>query len=223
MKKRCITIIWGDFLKKYFNVLISAILAGIMIGIGGIVYLTLSAEGSKIAGAILFSVGLFTIIIFKLHLFTGKVGYLPLPGESASDKAISIVMTLLGNFIGTFIMGSAFASRLITSTDVLQMVDAKLMLPMPDAFLLAIPCGILMYVAVEGCKKAEAGAVKAAIVILCVTVFILSGFEHSIADMFYIAAVKAINFKTLAFILVIVLGNAVGGAGFAALSHYCKK
>ncbi len=210
-------------MKKYFNVLISAILAGIMIGIGGMVYLALDTQGSKIAGAILFSVGLFTIIIFKLHLFTGKVGYLPLPGESVLEKTISIAVTLVGNFIGTFIMGSAFAGRLITTTNVLEMVDAKLMLSIPDAFLLAIPCGILMFVAVEGCKKAEADSIKAVIVIFCVSVFILSGFEHSIADMFYIAAVKAINFKTLAFIFVIVLGNTVGGAGFAALSHYCKK
>jgi len=209
--------------KKYFNVLISAILAGIMIGIGGMVYLMLSAEGNKIAGAVLFSVGLFTIIIFKLHLFTGKVGYLPLPGEKAGDKAISIIITLIGNFIGTFIMGSAFASRLITTTEALKIVDEKLLMPITDAFLLAIPCGILMFVAVEGYKRAESDAARAIIVIFCVSVFILSGFEHSIADMFYIAAVKAMNFKAIAFILVIVLGNAVGGAGFAALSHYCKK
>ncbi len=187
------------------------------------VYLTLAADGNKIAGAMLFAVGLFTIIIFKLHLFTGKVGYLPLPGDDVSYKAISIAVTIIGNFIGTFIMGSTFASRLITTTDIISIVDAKLMLPMPDAFLLAIPCGILMFVAVEGYKRADSDTAKAVIVAFCVTVFILSGFEHSIADMFYIAAAKAINLKSLFFIFIIILGNAVGGAGFAALSYYCKK
>ncbi len=209
--------------SKFWGVFLSAILAGIMIGIGGSVYLSLAAEGSKIVGAVLFSVGLFTIIVFKLYLFTGKVGYLFITDESAGVRTGNILLTIIGNFIGTFLMGSAFAKRLILNTDILQIVEAKLSLPLMDAFLLAIPCGILMFVAVEGYKRAETGAVKAVIVAFCVSVFILSGFEHSIADMFYFAAAKMINLKSIITLLVIIAGNAVGGAGFATLGRYIEN
>lgn len=209
--------------SKFWGVFLSAILAGVMIGIGGSVYLSLAAEGSKIAGAVLFSVGLFTIIVFKLYLFTGKVGYLFITNESVGIKTGNILLTLFGNFIGTFLMGSAFAERLILNTGVLQIVEAKLSLTLTDAFLLAIPCGILMFVAVEGYKRAESEAVKAVIVAFCVSVFILSGFEHSIADMFYFAAAKMFDFESIMFLLIIIMGNLIGGAGFATLCEYVSK
>ena len=41
--------------------------------------------------------------------------------------------------------------------------------------------------------------------------FILCGFEHSIADMFYFAAARAFSFEYALFILIVVLGNAIGG------------
>lgn len=222
--EKYIKMVLGDYMKRdFWGVFLSAILAGIMIGIGGSVYLALAASGNKLAGALLFSVGLFTIIIFKLYLFTGKVGYLFITDESIGTKAGNIIMTLLGNFVGTFLMGSAFSERFISNTDILRMVTDKLSLSYIDAFLLAIPCGILMFVAVEGYKRVQDGTVKAVIVAFCVAVFILSGFEHSIADMFYFAAARAVNLKSIMFLLIIILGNAVGGAGFATLEGYIAK
>ena len=52
--------------------IISGFLAGISISLGGTVFL---ACDSKIVGAVLFSVGLFSICAFGFHLFTGKVCY----------------------------------------------------------------------------------------------------------------------------------------------------
>ena len=59
--------------RKYLQTFVLAVLAGIAIGIGGIVYLSLE---NKVAGALLFTVGLYTICAHGLNLFTGKVGYL---------------------------------------------------------------------------------------------------------------------------------------------------
>ena len=209
--------------KQYLCIFLSAILAGVMIGIGGTVYLNLTANGNKIAGALLFAVGLFTIIVFKLHLYTGKVGYLFIPDERAKSKITPLVLTILGNMVGTFAMGFAFSQRLVANTGVFNMVQDKLNLPLWDAFLLAIPCGILMYVAVEGHKTAESDVVKGIIVLFSVAVFILSGFEHSVADMFYVAASGVIGLKAVVFIAVVILGNAAGGIGFSVLTHYINK
>ncbi|MGL6221297.1 MAG: formate/nitrite transporter family protein, partial [Lacrimispora sphenoides] len=52
---------------------VNAIIAGIAISIGGVIYLTLE---NHIAGSFLFSIGLFTIYTFGFNLFTGKVCYI---------------------------------------------------------------------------------------------------------------------------------------------------
>ena len=62
----------GEILK-YFLDLLKGFLAGVMIAIGGTVYLMVE---SKVIGAILFVIGLFIIVVNELNLFTGKIGYI---------------------------------------------------------------------------------------------------------------------------------------------------
>ena len=212
--------------KKNLGILLSAILAGIMISIGGSIFIMLSASPDitgRIFGASFFAVGLFSILIFGLHLFTGKVGYLFLPGENYANKAIMLLTTLVGNAIGTFLFGSALSHRFVSVTAVKAIVEAKLDMSLITVFLLSIGCGILMFCAVHGYKTADNGATRAVIVLFSVAGFILAGFEHSIADMFYVAAAGMITPQALLFLLVVIGGNAVGGAGFGALWHISKN
>lgn len=212
--------------KKCLGIFLSAVLAGIMISIGGSIFITLSASGDimgKIFGASFFAVGLFTILIFGLHLFTGKVGYLFLPGDSYKEKAIMLLLTLLGNCAGTFLFGSALSHRFLETTKIITIVETKLDMSLLTVFLLAIGCGILMFCAVHGYKTADNGASRAVIVLFSVAGFILAGFEHSIADMFYVAAAGMISLRSLLLLLVVILGNAVGGAGFAALCQVARN
>ena len=74
-------------------------------------------------------------------------------------------------------------------------------------FVLAIFCGILMYAAVDGYKKCN----NPVILVFCVAVFILCGFEHSIADMAYYFIAGMFNVDALFRIAVISIGNGVGG------------
>ena len=48
-------------------------------------------------------------------------------------------------------------------------------------------------------------------VFFCIPVFVLAGFEHSIADMFYFALAGLFNTRALVFILLVLLGNSLGG------------
>ena len=61
-------------MNRYLHAFVLAVLAGIAIGIGGTVYLSMD---NKTAGALMFTVGLYTICIHGLNLYTGKVGYAP--------------------------------------------------------------------------------------------------------------------------------------------------
>jgi formate/nitrite transporter FocA (FNT family) len=75
--------------------LIKAIAAGVCIGMGGIIYLTLD---NRIAGSFLFSIGLFTIYTFGFNLYTGKICYIVHEGPSYLKD---VFIVYIGNLIGT--------------------------------------------------------------------------------------------------------------------------
>lgn len=193
--------------------LISSILAGVMIGIGGSVFVALSSV-SKVAGAILFAVGLFTVIVFRLHLYTGKICYAYTGADKWYVRAATLALILFGNTVGASLAGFALSEKLMAAAA--PIVAAKLSAPLWLVFILGAFCGILIYVAVEGYRRAPDG-VKAAMVFLGVSVFILAGFEHSIADIFYFAAAREVSLEGFVFLMVVVLGNTVGGMLFGWL------
>ena len=55
-------------------------------------------------------------------------------------------------------------------------------------------------------------------ILFCVPVFILSGFEHSIADMFYFGASGIFSLSVALFMLAVVIGNSLGGMLLSALT-----
>ena len=188
------------------NAFLNSFLAGVFISIGGTVFISLASGGNKLAGAILFAVALLSICILGLFLFTGKVGYMV---EDHSKPAIlALLCGLGGNFIGATLFGVALSYALPSVQQyAVTMCEKKLDLNLMGVLLLAIMCGILMYTAVHIYKTAK----SIAGIIFCVPVFILCGFEHSIADMFYFAVARAFSFKYVLFIIIVIVGNAIGG------------
>lgn len=187
---------------------IKAIMAGIAISIGGIVYLSLD---NHIAGAFLFSIGLFTIYTFDLDLYTGKVCYIP-NKEIFFLKKVCIVF--LGNAVGTISMGYLFRQTKLAKIvgHTVDVVNGKLADTLFSTFIMAVFCGILMCIAVIGFQTIKDSVGKYIALIMPIIVFILCGFEHSIADMFYYSMADAWSIKAVIYIIVIALGNLVGGA-----------
>lgn len=187
--------------------LIKAILAGMAICIGGTVYLTLD---NHMVGAMLFSIGLFTIYAFDLNLFTGKICFIP-NKELKFWGTVGIVY--IGNLIGTvgvgYLLRSTKLAKLVPYT--VEMVDGKLSDTLFSTFIMGIFCGALMSIAVIGYKTINEGFGKYLALILPVAVFILNGYEHSVADMFYISLANAWSVKAVIFLLVVSIGNIVGG------------
>lgn len=205
--------------KSLFNDLIKGIFAGIMIGIGGTVYLN---SANSFIGACLFSIGLLTICIYKMNLFTGMVGYILVNKKS---YILKLIVTVLGNFIGTFTcaLGITFTRISTISSKARNLADIKINDSYLSVFILAIFCGILMYIAVNNFKKSESYLVKCLSVVLCVVVFIIAGFEHSIANMFYISLAHAWSIKAIISILFMVLGNACGAILIACFDNYNQR
>lgn len=193
---------------RFARIFISAVLAGACVGLGGLVFLSLD---NKVLGALFFAVGLFTICTFKLHLFTGKVCYVFSNGK---EYALQLPVIWLGNWLGTYLMAQAglfTRNSAAISEKAAALCQVKLDDNYLSLFILGILCNILIYIAVEGYQKNPHELGKYLSLLFGVTVFILSGTEHSVADMFYFSAAKMWNGKTLSVVLTITLGNACGG------------
>ena len=191
--------------EKYLDFLLKGIYAGIMIGIGGSVYLSVK---STVAGSFLFSIGLLTICMYQMNLYTGKVGYILV---NKFEYVYELLLSLLGNFIGTFMVGySLQLTRLSIYQRAYDIVKVKLNDNLLSIFILSIFCGMLMYIAVNNYKNSKNEIGKYIGIFMCVMTFILCGFEHCVANMFYIAVSKLISLKALLYLLIMVLGNSVG-------------
>lgn len=205
------------FLRTKFlwkKVLSYSILAGCMIGLAGVVNLSVD---NKFLGAFLFSFGLITILAQGLFLYTGKVGTINLSCEWTLLPVI-----ILGNFIGTNII--AWGVRFTRFGEILNqnaqsIVQNKLADNWFSILLLSIGCGIMMYLAVKGWLENSDSWL---IVILPVMIFILSGFEHSIANMFYFAMAGEYSLKAFGYIFIMLIGNAIGSLAFKQLKYINK-
>ena len=198
-----------------------AVWAGIMIAIGGTVFLS---TANPVVGSFLFSIGLLSILICKLNLFTGQIGYLAFAQEKpAYIKKMAVVW--LGNLLGTFIAASALSftrcSGIIKKAEAIASV--KLNDGILSIFILSFFCGMLMYLAVSSFKTVPHEFGKYLMVILCVSVFILSGFEHCIANMFYFFISGNLSLKSLLYIVLMSVGNCLGALCLAiVLKLYAK-
>lgn len=182
------------------------IASGMMVGIGGTVYL--SCE-NKVVGAVLFSVALLCICILGLYLYTGKIGlFIENPSKQG---AAALLIGLYGNFLGAALTGILTALAKPSLIDAAQTAcAAKLENGFGRGLIAAVFCGVLMYAAVKtyGVKGTLLG------IIFCIPTFILCGFEHSIADVYYftVASMRgAFDPMRALFVLVAVVGNTLGG------------
>ncbi len=206
-------------LKKNINILFKGIYAGMMIGIGGTVYLSIS---NSIIGAIFFSVGLLTICIYKMNLYTGMIGYII---ENKLNYIVTLLLTLIGNFIGTMITSLLVLNTRIANLSVRakEISAIKINDNYLSIFILSIFCGMLMYIAVNTFKKGKDSIVRYLAIFICVIVFILSGFEHCIANMYYISLAKLWSLKAVLSMLIMILGNSVGSIFIAIFNNKIKE
>ena len=197
-------------MKKALWNFVNGLLAGIMIAVGGTVFLACFGDGSmvnKTIGAFFFSIALLSICYKGYSLYTGKIGFIP---EKHDGEAFSILLWgLLGNLIATVALGYALSGAIPSIGGVAEVLcTARLTQVWWQTLIRGIFCGILMYMAVSiyRDKQTISG------ILFCVPVFILAGFEHSVANMFYFgAAGMFFSVKTVIYLAIVVAGNTIGG------------
>lgn len=194
--------------KEFFPQIFGGIASGLLVSIGGTVLLSVD---NRYVGAVLFTVALLAICVMDLYLFTGRIGFV-VEGFNKKMPA-QLVVGLLGNFVGATVTGLLVR---YACPNIIEKVQASCQTKLDNgilrAFLLGCLCGVLMYVAVKTYKLGNVLGI-----VFCIPVFILAGFEHSIADMFYFALAGIMDLAYVGFIIAVVLGNTVGAMAIAVL------
>lgn len=239
-----------------------AIMAGAFIGLAFLFYITVTTGSantgwglSRLAGGIAFSMGLILIVICGGELFTSSV----LSSISWANKQISFgkMLSIWGKvYVGNFI-GAMFLLALVTAAGLYQMdagqwglnalniAQHKLHHTLLQAFALGVLCNLLVCLAIWLTFSSANAMTKALMTILPVAMFVSSGFEHCVANMFMVPlGIVIANFAPESFwasvgvpasqyadlnvahfisanLIPVTFGNIVGGAVLVGLANWC--
>ena len=220
--------------KSWLNIIFSSFLAGVFISLGAFVSVNVGIDLpvglSKIISGIAFSSALIMIVLLGQELFTGNVlttfSFIVNKFNFVSFIKLWVVV-YFGNLAGCF--SSAFL--LINSglypalqNKFVQIASMKASLPFEEAFIRGIFCNLLVCVAVLIANQAKSVQGKIFGILIPITVFIASGYEHSVANMFFLPMGQVSTQQFLHNIIPVTLGNIVG-ALFLVLVLYvgCSK
>jgi formate transporter len=221
------------------------ILAGAFIGLGSLFYVIVASDSSlgfaasRLLGGAAFSLGLFLVVVAGAELFTGN-NLLAMAWAHGCITTREVlhnwVVVCVANFIGA--AGLAAIVLLSGHTDMnngaigrtyLQIAAAKSSLPFWTAFFRGVLCNVLVCMAVWMTLAGRSLVDKFVAILMPIAAFVAAGFEHSIANMYFLtlaimlqaAAGDAVHISGLWRNLVPVLaGNILGGSVLVALVYY---
>lgn len=180
-----------------------SIYGGMCIALGGFASVGLA----KPFNGIIFSAGLVMIIFLGLQLFTGNI-LRAKEGFSWEMLWKFWGLVYLGNFVGCFLTAWIIILSGFNLDAATTIATTKASLPFMEAFWRGIFCNVLVCIAAYLGKSISAPtAGKILIIMLPVTLFVISGYEHSVADMFYFSLGKTSFFN----LIPITIGNIIGG------------
>ncbi len=256
------------------NMFVLAILAGAFIGLGAIFATTISAGSMSVKDAtgaaafstglpygivrlltgLVFTVGLILVVVGGSELFTGN----NLIIMAFASKKVSLggllqnwIVVYLGNFVGSIMTAYVvFLSKQYTfgsgaiGLAVLNIGESKTSLEFIQAVALGIMCNALVCMAVWLCYSARSTTDKILSIIPPISCFVAAGFEHSIANMYFIPIALFVKyggdpkfFETIgktaesfphltwgnffvANLLPVTIGNIIGGAIMVGLVYW---
>jgi formate/nitrite transporter len=247
--------------RDFFSTLTLAMMAGVFIALGAVFFTfvihdsSLSVGLTKLIGGLVFSLGLILVIITGAELFTGN----NLIVMAVVSRKITLGQLLnnwsivfMGNFIGSlivvfliFLTGQWIAGGATVGVTALTIANAKVNLTFWQALSRGILCNILVCLAIYLCFSGRSVTDKILAILFPITAFVALGFEHSIANMYFIPAGLLLknspevlaaaqdmlggipdlsNLTMYGFIvdnlLPVTIGNIIGGTLFVGIVHW---
>lgn len=219
---------------------ISSMLAGGYVGLAIMLIYTVGgllsgSSATKIVMGISFGISLSLVIMAGSELFTGNTFVMSMgifkKTVTVKDAIRVWVVCYLGNWVGSIIVATLFyfsgLNEGSTGTFVASVSATKMNIPLTPLFLRAILCNILVCLATWSSYRLKSESGKLIMIFWCLYAFITSSYEHSIANMtlltvgLYAPLEAAISFGGYLYnIIVVSLGNMVGGILFLSLPYY---
>ncbi|MCK8059708.1 MULTISPECIES: formate/nitrite transporter family protein [unclassified Fusibacter] len=223
--------------KKVTALIIQGVLAGMFIAMGAIGYFKLVAYTvdpgiGKFLGALIFPTGIMAILLLGSELFTSNcMAILSVYKKKIKlDSFMKMLITVLcANFVGAVIMAYLSTGAGIFSEHMIDIVSgsavAKTTMPIGQMFISAILCNIIVCAGVMMAYSAKTVPGKLMAIWFPIAVFVLSGTEHIVANMFYLmmALINGANITVTGILTsfgVVTVGNFIGGAIVIAGAKY---
>lgn len=222
------------------RLLILGIMAGAYVGLGGYAYIVVSqtlgnidSGLAKFFGGFVFPVGLMLVVFSGSELFTGN----NLMTMGLMDRKISLqgmlrnwIFIYLGNFVGSIILAYTVYKSQLVGKNILDFVlsvgTAKTSLSFQAALLRGILCNILVCLGVWVAAAGQDIVSRVFGMWFPVMLFVVSGYEHSVANMFFLPLAKFsglnITWSSIFILnlLPVTLGNIIGGGVIIPLAYY---
>lgn len=223
------------------KMLLLGIFAGMFIGFGayGFTLITsgagtgFEATFAKFLGASVFPVGLMLVVLCGAELFTGN----NLMTLSVLKKEITVgamlrnwgvvwVANLIGAVLLAFLMSKSGLYNEAMTAKAIGIAEAKVAIPLVAVIIRAIFCNILVVLAVWMAAGSRDIIGKIFAIWFPIMLFVLSGFEHSVANMFYLPMGLFVGANItwaqifINNILPVTLGNIIGGAAIIPFVYY---
>ena len=222
------------------------LLAGAFIGLGAMYYTIVAADHSlslapaRLLGGLAFSLGLVLVVIAGAELFTGNnlIVMAWADGKVTTPEILrNWIVALVANGIGAaglawlvWMSGHPGLGKGAVAAQTMAIAAAKTSLPFAEAFFRGVLCNLLVCMAVWLAMAGRSVTDKVLAVVFPISAFVAAGFEHSIANFYFIAlamllassgtpvpAGASIDLAGMAANLVpVTLGNLVGGAVLVA-------
>lgn len=201
-------------MKKICKTLFLGVLAGFAIGLGSFAFVMTKAAGSHVMGSFAFSIGLLLVCFLSFNLYTGKVGFAI---DGPKENVINLIPIYIGNIVGAVASGFLFylaTKNYVNVMDTIKAVVAAREIgdadPWYRCLIMSTLCGVFVFLAVYGYKKFQNPGMKAAAIIVCVFIFVVTGMEHTIANMVYFSFGNAWSWNAVLNILITTIGNSLG-------------
>ncbi len=216
--------------QDFFKYFVRAVMAGFFIVVAmifsnvvGSVFSKTMPEWGKFLGAIVFAIAVLLISFVGGELFTGNNMVMAF---GAYDRKVTWgeagkvwLISYIGNFVGCLILALIFvgAGASGTADYFAGFINNKLSIPMGEMFFRAVLCNFFVCLGVLCGMKLKSEAGRFLMIVMCISGFVVSGFEHCIANMgiFTVAfcLVPGLSLGAMAkSMLIVTLGNMIGGA-----------
>lgn len=184
--------------------LVLAVLAGAFIGLGAVFATTVAAGVSgvipyglaRLLTGIVFCLGLILVVVGGAELFTGN-NLIVMAWASGKISTAALLrnwgLVYLGNLVGSigtavlvFLSGQYAFGGGAVGTTALGIAIAKVNLGFGQAFALGVLCNALVCLAIWMSFSARSTIDKIAVILFPITAFVAAGFEHSVANMYFV-------------------------------------